>query len=509
MLSATPDQAGPSGSAPGPSSDRMPTAWLSKLSIVRQLQREESARELEERGAAPEKGAQLTGVSQKGKEATGARRETSTEMGQRGSEASGATARSDMQVGGADRSAAQGVDEGRLTSRGVDLERGGEKGGLPNGAKRIRKQAKGAETRAQSEVQRLKAEERELIGRRGRSAKGVKKPEGASRKEKPDGGGARQAGSPGEPVDGGPNSNRRVSTNFPVSDSEDEAGARLPERPPAVRVETALEEAGGPQAPGSSSGGSLEGASGSSDGRAAVEKPLEGKRSLKKAPHGTGGKGVGGAAGGRSKQSAGQGSKKPAQTSEAVCCDVCDESDNPELVVVCAGDCCQKVRHIYCHSEDLEEVPEGNWFCSVGCETREGEKTGGPWELVGQPICSEPGCSKKAYWGYKGAGSLEKERCRKHKESDMVSNRVRTCEVLGCDTRPSYMPPGSKRRERCAKHKEQGMRHEHACSEPGCDIVAGWRCTITKTRRCSSHKLSGMRPRKRGKKDGPVQRIPS
>ncbi|GAQ88977.1 hypothetical protein KFL_004750060 [Klebsormidium nitens] len=512
--SAAADQAGPSGSAPGTSLDEMPTARLgsnpsSEERGAATVQQIKSERGSKERGATSGKEAESEGVSQRGREARSARKETTTGKVQKhgGSEASEATMRRGDQIGGVDRRPGQVMgDEGR-TAFGRDEQRRGadeivERGrGSRSGTGREREQIGGAETRGQKEVQRMKAEESALIGRRGLPAKGAVGKEPAFRKEGPATGGARQPGPPGDNIEGAPTvrkSKRRALTNYQMSDSEDEAGPSLAERASGVRVNAVLGKAGGPRAVGRSSGCSLEGVSGGSNGRAASGELSRGNRS-KRNPLSGKGERVGATVEAGSKESAGgsctaRGSKKPADARQAKRCNACEDADNPELMLVCARDGCRTAQHIYCHSEDLEEVPKGDWFCSVGCETKAGERRGGPWEVVGRPVCSVPGCLKNAYYGYREAGLIVRERCGEHKRLGMQQAGGNVCEILGCHTQAHFANREAVRRWRCAKHREVGMEATFTCDVSGCPITPTWRSIESKGRRCTAHKLPGMTP---------------
>lgn len=236
-------------------------------------------------------------------------------------------------------------------------------------------------------------------------------------------------------------------------------------------------------------------------------------------------------------------------------CDECGEGENPELIVRCARARCGTVAHIYCVSEEMDEVPEGEWLCD-GCEEEnEADKTAGPTEraslrrggeaesigmssdsrtnvpneggggrmgdlqrnrerlvqgkvpgggsgmqgskrkpyvIGGLPICQHAGCERRAWYSLPGSEAYPRV-CSSHKSRGMVVKCASICEVLDCQHVANYSFPGQTRRRRCGAHKEDGMfMLSSLCEVPGCLKPAGYGSSEgRKCTRCSRHKDEG------------------
>jgi hypothetical protein len=247
---------------------------------------------------------------------------------------------------------------------------------------------------------------------------------------------------------------------------------------------------------------------------------------------------VGGPENGRKERNVGKeqfqqmGPAKESASGQAVLlCDECDNAENQELMLRCAARGCSTIVHVYCLDGEMEAMPTGEWFCTK-CEIGREEQNGregrhsasrsrrgserGPsvtkpevstepgqqggsghrsrYVLGGPPVCQQPGCTARAWYGEHQRGTAVPEVCYMHKSPGMVRKRAPICEVRGCTKVASYDFPGEKGRRRCNAHKEDGMFNlPRLCEFKGCLLVASFGSSLgRKSTRCSLHRCDGM-----------------
>ncbi|GAQ87693.1 hypothetical protein KFL_003700130 [Klebsormidium nitens] len=207
---------------------------------------------------------------------------------------------------------------------------------------------------------------------------------------------------------------------------------------------------------------------------------------------------------------------------DADACDECGNEENPELLVRCAEAECATVAHIYCISEEMDEVPGADWFCD-GCEERnEADKTGGHQETTsarrgvkrGEAESVERLGQRRTIFRdgrgggrgedvqRNGGGSIHGKVARGGsgvqgaKRKAYLIGGPPTCQHEGCGRRAWYTLRGDGVYPRvCHSHKLQGMVQKtgSTCEILNCQQGAGYNFPGQKgRRRCGKHKEEGM-----------------